>query len=69
VEGKWFADSLAGAQAHGKALYPDGKFRLIEADIPDDAPSLFKLPNLDGRGPARYLHIDDLKGVVPRPLE
>jgi hypothetical protein len=50
-------------------LYPGGKYRLIEADIPDDAPSLFRQPNLDGRGPARFLHVDDLKDVVPRPLE
>ena len=60
LEGKWFADSLEGANGHGKALFPDGKFRLIEVDIPDNSPSLFRLPNLDGRGPARYLHKNDL---------
>jgi RHS repeat-associated protein len=69
LEGKWFADSLEGAQAHGRALYPDGRFRLVEADIPDNAPSLFRNANLDGRGPARYIHNDDLPTVVPRPLE
>lgn len=26
LEGKWFADSLEGAMAHGRALYPDGDF-------------------------------------------
>ncbi len=67
LEGKWFADSVEGAQAHGKALFSKGKFRLIEADVPDNAPSLFRQPNLDGRGPARYIHCDDLNGVTPRP--
>ena len=69
LEGKWFADSIKGAQAHGRALYPDGNFGLVEADIPDNAPSLFRDPNLDGRGPARYIHNDDLPSVSPRPLE
>ncbi len=40
----------------------------IEADDPDNAPSLFRLPNLDGRGPARFLRMDDLKGIVHRPI-
>ena len=53
----------------GRGLFPDGKFRLIEVDVPDNAPSLYRLPNLDGRGPARYLHMDDLQGLSPRPLE
>jgi len=68
MEGKWFADSLDGAAAHGRALEGSGSFRLIEADVPNNAPSLFQQPNLDGRGPARYLHIDDLQGVTPRPI-
>jgi hypothetical protein len=69
AEGKWFADSLDGARAHGQALYPDGPFYFIEADVPDDAPSLFRFSDLDGYGPARFLEIDDLRDVVPRPLE
>jgi hypothetical protein len=69
LEGKWFADSMEGARSHGEALYPNGEFRLMEADVPDDAPSLFQLSNLDGRGPARYLELDDLQGVVPRSVE
>ena len=68
MEGKWFAGSIEGAKAHGDMLYPDVGFRLVEADVPDDAPSLFVQPNLDGLGPARYLDITDLAGVIPRPL-
>jgi hypothetical protein len=69
LEGKWFADSIEGAKAHAEALFPDGNYHLIEADVPDNAPSLFRHPNLDNRGPARFLHVEDLSEVVPRPLE
>lgn len=69
AEGKWFADSAEGAMAHGRGLYPDGKFRLIEVDVPDNAPSLYQWANLDGHGPARYLSLEDLLNVLPRPLE
>ncbi len=69
AQGKWFADSLEGAQAHGRGLYPDGKFRLIEADVPNNAPSLIKWQNLDRKGPARFLDVTDLKDVKPRPVE
>ncbi len=69
MEGKWFADSPEGAEAHGVALSGGDPYCLIEADVPDAAPSLYKVENLDGRGPARYLDIDDLKDVVPRALE
>ena len=66
LEGKWFADSLEGARLHGDALEGAGKYRIIEVDVPDNAPSLFRQPNLDGRGPARYLDLDDLNNIIPR---
>jgi hypothetical protein len=68
-EGKHFADTKEGARRYGEALFGAGKFRMIEADVPNDAPSLFCWPNLDGFGPARFLHIDDLKTVRPRPCD
>jgi hypothetical protein len=68
MEGKWFADSLEGAIAHGNALHGPGNFRLIEADIPSNPPSLYQLPNLDGRGPSTYVDLPDLNGVTPRPV-
>lgn len=69
LEGKWFADSLDGALEHARVLYPDGDYRVVEVDVSDFAPSLFKHANLDGHGPARYLHVDDLLGVTPRPCK
>ena len=67
LEGKWFADSYDNALLHGDALQGPGNFNILEADLPNNAPSLFKLQNLDGRGPATYIHLDDLNGVTPRP--
>jgi hypothetical protein len=68
MEGKWFADSIDGAVLHGDGLQGAGRYRIIEADLPDAAPSLYRLPDLDGNGPARYVGIEDLDGVTPRPL-
>jgi hypothetical protein len=68
MEGKWFADSIESATAHGNALQGPGNFRPIEADLPNNAPSLYQHPNIDQRGPGRYLDINDLNGVTPRPV-
>lgn len=68
MSGKWFSDSAEGAARHGDALHGPGRYRIIEADVADNAPSLFQKPNLDGRGPARWLDIEDLDDVVARPV-
>lgn len=69
MEGKYFADSLEGATAHGESLFGPGKYRLIEADVPEQAQSLMKWDNLDRKGPARFGDLNDLKDVKPRPVE
>jgi hypothetical protein len=66
LEGKWFADTLDGALAYAARFYSDGRYWILEAEVPNEAPSLFQEPNLDGHGPARYLDVDDLIGVSPR---
>lgn len=66
--GKWFADTFGGARAFGTGLYPGQEFWIVEADVPDEAPSLFRQPNIDPKGPARDLHVDDLAAVSPRLL-
>jgi len=68
-EGKHFADTVEGARRFGEALFGSGRFQVVEADVPDDAPSLCRWQNLDTFGPARFLHIDDLAGVQPRPYQ
>jgi hypothetical protein len=67
MNAKWFADSPAGAMAHGESLHGPGNFRVIEADLPNNAPSLYRHPNMDGLGPARSIDVNDLNGVTPRP--
>lgn len=66
-EGKHFADTLEGVRRFGEALFGIGGFRIVEAEVPAEAPSLYRWTNLDGFGPARFLHIDDLVEVRPRP--
>jgi hypothetical protein len=66
MEGKWFADTIDGVKLHGDALEGAGKYRIIEVDIPDNLPSLHLDPNLDLRGPARYLDGIDLPNLKPR---
>jgi hypothetical protein len=66
-EGKHFADTPEGARRFGEALFGVGRFQIVEADVPAEAPSLFRWNNLDGFGSARFLHRDDLVGVRPRP--
>jgi hypothetical protein len=68
-EGKHFADTVAGARKFGQLLFGCGAFRIVVAEIPDEAPSLYRWENLDGCGPATYLGIEDLRGVRPRLLE
>jgi RHS repeat-associated protein len=69
MNAKWFADSAEGAAAHGNSLpgLGKGKYRIIEADVPNNPPSLYRHPNMDGLGPARCIDLDDLNGVQPRP--
>lgn len=68
-EGKHFADTVEGAVRFGETMFGTGNFRLVEADTPEMAESLFRWSNLDGCGPCRFLHIDDLKGVQPMVYE
>lgn len=66
-EGKHFADTPEGARRFGEALFGIGRFQIVEAEVPTDALSLYRWTNLDGFGAARFLHMDDLVKVHPRP--
>jgi hypothetical protein len=71
-QGKWFAESLADAIAWGKLLHPIAAtgFLVIEIDLPQTvADQFFRLPLLDGIGPARFADVtelDVLKGTAPQ---
>lgn len=71
MEGKWFCDTPEGAIKFGNSNQGPGpgEFRLIEADVPDNTPGLHKVLDQDHLGPSRYLPIEDLKGIKPRPVE
>src|SRR5262245_53135076 len=65
-QGKWFAESPADAARWGRRFYQMGgpPFHLVEVEMPVDvADQMFRLPNLDGIGPARYADIDQLPGI------
>ena len=66
LQGKWFAEAATHASAWGVKLYQHhgGPFHIVQLDIPQDvADLLFRLPNLDQIGPARYAEGDLLDAV------
>jgi len=66
MEGKWFADSLAGVLLHSSAHYPNGDCHIVSVDVPDERLSrLYRSANLDRFGPATYLESNDLEGLRP----
>jgi hypothetical protein len=44
LEGKWFADHYDDVIRHGDGLEGPGNYRIVEADLPDNAPSLYVCP-------------------------
>src|SRR5579862_4111437 len=69
MEGKHFSDCITGAISHGDAYYGRGNYFIVQADVPNNAPSLITWPNLDRRGPARFLSLEDLAKVKPKPTQ
>jgi hypothetical protein len=69
-QGKWFAETLIAAITWGSRLHlnsPDG-FVVIEVDVPRAiADSYFRLPLLEGIGPARFVAIDELDSLKRLP--
>lgn len=60
-QGKWFAEAVADAQAWGRQLYQQGAFHVVEVVLPlVVASQFFRLPHLDGIGPARFADIPQL---------
>ncbi len=66
MEGKWFADSDEGVLLHAAAHYPDGEGLVVSAEVPQELfARLFRLPDLDHFGPATYLDMIELDGIIP----
>jgi hypothetical protein len=66
MEGKWFADTYEGSLLHAASLYPDGNYRIVAADLPNDLlQRLYRPGDLDRFGPATYLESHELARIAP----
>ncbi len=55
LQGKWFAEKPEHAAEWGRKLFQPGLFHLLEVEFPQDlADQMFRIPQLDRIGPARY---------------
>ena len=55
MEGKWFAETLSHAMEWGYKMQGAGNFRVVATSVSKTfADTMFRLPRLDGIGPARY---------------
>jgi hypothetical protein len=60
-QGKWFAESPEHAAAWGQLFlaWTGGPCHIVEVELPlDVADQMFRLPNLDQIGPARFADLD-----------
>jgi hypothetical protein len=68
LEGKWLAEAIGDAEKWGIALTSLGRVpqdRILAIEFPRDvADQFFRLPMLDGIGPARFATIGDLAHVL-----
>ena len=70
VEGKYFAEQFGHAVAWGDALYGSGRYRIVEAEVPDpDAEAFFRWDRLDAIGPARFARIEQLARATVREVK
>jgi hypothetical protein len=61
LEGKWFAESAADAEAWGHLLCMHDPFHVILVQVDAAvAATLFRLDRLDNIGPARFAATDEL---------
>src|SRR5262245_22931841 len=69
LQGKWFAEHPTDAVTWGTrlSLLTGDPFRVIRVEVPTDlADRMFRLPNLDQIGPARYADGDLLSELNQR---
>ncbi|SRR5260370_19641871 len=64
LQGKWFAESPEHAAEWGRKLFQLGSFHLLDVEIPQDlADQMFRIPQLDRIGPARYADVGLLQAI------
>ncbi len=65
MEEKWFATSPEDAAKWAEKFYPDGRYRMIEVDVPTDSLNqMYQVGRLDGIGPAYSGGIDFLNSIM-----
>ena len=70
LEVKWFAEELAGAREWARRFAAtDGKiYAVVEVVLVDAPPSHQRRSNVDGVGPACWLELEQVRGVVIREV-
>lgn len=72
IEGKWFAENPADAREWGLRFYQeeDAVFQIVEVEIlASVADLLFRLPQLDNIGPARFANLEQLAMINKNKLQ
>jgi len=68
LEGKWFAESFEAAREWGDAFFRMSGVshdKIVVTELAEDAADrLFRIPLLDGIGPARFAAIDELNSLL-----
>lgn len=67
MAGKWFAESAFDASQWGRLFYQWNRtpFYVVQVDIPESvAQQMYRIPNLDNIGPARWADEADLLKVI-----
>ncbi len=65
MEEKWFAISPEDAAKWAEKFYPDGRYRMIEIEVPTDSLNqMYQVGKLDGIGPAYSGGIDFLNSIM-----
>jgi len=66
MAGKWFAETSSDAAEWGRRFYQWNQipFSIVRVDIPDSVvEQMYKIPNLDNIGPARWAEGDLLDTI------
>ena len=65
MEEKWFATSPEDAAKWAEKFYPDGRYKMIEIEVPTDSLNqMYQVGKLDGIGPAYSGGIDFLNSIM-----
>jgi len=68
--GKFFAETVEHAERWGELLEGEGGFRVVSIQISNAIVGrLMRWENLDNIGPAIYIEMEDLRGIVSQTVK